>query len=391
MQQTFQCYGCGAQNYVGQPYCWKCQAQFQYNCPYCNNPVLCGAPICGYCNGTLNWQSQQPHYPQQSSGWGQQPGGTTGFDWKKSKAHLLLLSKFLHGPRPENSVESDGWRNALGEPSRQAIQRLLSEGMLMTADLNDYLSYKYKVNELKDMLKQRGLSASGRKDEMIQRLAQADPDGMKKAVAELTLIKCTQRGKEIAEQYLVAEDEKRSYVEKQVIEYLTKRRFREASLAVATYENEQVFTRGMGTDWKHYNADHDVEVLSRVFGSKPKIMAQLSNDKTETLRIATAMMLLWGVDSPEKWLPDGFETELPFDNDIASRMLSSQAENQAQLQSYHEDGISSYVEILATPESCDSCKRLEGKRYKLSNALELPNPNCTHEMGCRCVYLPCAD
>ena len=391
MQQTFNCYRCGAQNYIGQPICWNCQSQFQYNCQYCRNPVTYGAPTCGYCNRTLNWQSQQPYYQQQSGSWGHQPGDSTGFDWKKSKAHLLLLSKFIHGQRPENFADSDSWGNVLGEPSKQAIQRFLKEGMLINADLSDRLSYKYKVSELKDMLKQRGLSASGRKDEMIQRLAQADTNGMREAIAELTLLKCTQRGQEIAEQYLIAEKEKRSNVEKQVMEYLTKRRFKEASLTVAAYENEQVFSRGMGVDWKHYNPNHDMERLDIIFRSKPGIVAQLRDEKLEALRIGAAMMELWGTNTAMKWLPDNFETGLSIDNDSAARMFLFQAGHQAQLESYRKDGVSPYVEILATSESCDSCKKLEGKRYKLSNAPELPNPNCTHKMGCRCIYLPCVD
>ena len=313
-----------------------------------------------------------------------------GFDWKKSKAHLLLLSKFIHAQRPDYFVESSDWKNVLGEPPNQATHRFVDEGVLIAADLSEYLSYKFKVPELKDMLKQRSLPVSGRKDEIIQRLIKADADGMRKAVAELTLLKCSQRGREIAEQYLIAEDEKRSEVEKQMMEHLTKRRFREASLTIAAYENEQVFKRGMGIDWKHYNPNQDVEVLNRVFGSKPKNLAQLDDNKTETLRIATAMMLLWGIDSPEKWLPDNFETGLPFDNDVASRMLFSQAQNQTTLGQYRDLGVG-YVEILATSESCDSCIILEGKRYKASKAPILPNPNCTHPMGCRCVYLPCVD
>ena len=40
MQQPFQCYRCGSQNYVGQPYCWNCRSQFQWNCPNCRATVI---------------------------------------------------------------------------------------------------------------------------------------------------------------------------------------------------------------------------------------------------------------------------------------------------------------------------------------------------------------
>lgn len=347
--------------------------------------------MCGYCNATLSWPSQQPQHQPQPSGRGQQPGGSTGFDWRKSKAHLLLLSEFLRGQQPEYFAESESWKNVLGETSKQAIQRFLDEGMLMTAKLNEHLSHKYKVNELKDMLKQRGSFASGRKDEMIQRLAQADTNVMKEAAAELTLLKCAPVGQEIAEQYLIAEKTRRSDAEKQVIEYLTKRRFKEASLTVAAYENEQVFSSGMGIDWAHYNPSHDIEILDIIFRSKPRIVDQLGDEQLEALRIGAAMMKLWDENTAVKWLPESFETGLSFDKISAARTLLFHAVHLSELEGYRRDEVCQYVEIQASSGSCPSCRKLKGKHYKLSNAPELPNPNCTHEMGCRCVYLPCVD
>ena len=186
------------------------------------------------------------------------------------------------------------------------------------------------------------------------------------------------------------QNEERSNIENQVMDYLKKRKFREASLAVATFEQKQAFPRGMGIDWKHYNPDHDVARLNDIFRSKPKIVAQLTDDKMEVLRIGAAMMELWGTNTAMKWLPDNFETGLSIDNDSAARMFLFYAENRAKLEQYHDADVD-YVEILATPESCASCIKLQGKRYKSSNAPVLPNPNCTHPMGCRCVYLPCVD
>ena len=59
MQQTFQCYRCGAQNYIGQPFCWNCQSQFQWNCPNCKAPVQNTMINCPYCHILLPWPSNQ--------------------------------------------------------------------------------------------------------------------------------------------------------------------------------------------------------------------------------------------------------------------------------------------------------------------------------------------
>ncbi len=313
-----------------------------------------------------------------------------GFDWKKSEAHLLLLSRFVRPQCPDDFAKLRHWDRVLGESPEQAVKRFVDEGVLAASSLDVLLSYKYKTNELRDMLKQRSLPSSGRKDEMIHRLIEADPNGMEKTVKELKFLECTQQGRGIALQYLRTEGEKHTKIEQQVMEYLRKRKFKEASLAVAAYEAEQVFPRGMGMDWRHYNPERDVEILSSIFKNKPDILAQLGDDKLEVLRISACMMELWGKNEASEWLPADFETGLSMDNDAAARMLLFQSQHSETLNGYDESGVL-YVEILATPDSCESCKKLEGKRYKLKDAPKLPNKYCIHEMGCRCVYIPVID
>jgi hypothetical protein len=181
--------------------------------------------------------------------------------------------------------------------------------------------------------------------------------------------------------------EKPDKVEKQIIEYLTKRKFKEASLTMAAYEAKQARPRGIGIDWKHYNPSRDMEILNTIFRSKPRIIAQLGDEKLEALRIGAAMMALWGTNTAKQWLPANFETSLPFDNDTAARMILFYAIHKRTLEGYHDTGLK-YVEVFPAPDSCESCKKLAGKQYRLAEAPELPNPSCTHELGCRCTFLP---
>lgn len=306
-----------------------------------------------------------------------------------------MLSKFIHANRFEDFARHDYWKNTwnnvLGEPLTKAIKRFEDEKMLITAELNDLLLYRYKVNELKDMLKQRGLPVSGSKDELAQRLVQADPNGLRKAVAELRLLKCTEHGHEMAEQYLVAEKEKRAKVEYRVMEYLTKRKFREASLMVAAYEVEQVFSRGIGLDWKHYDPSHNVEMLKTLFESKPRIVAQLGDERLEALRIGAAMMALWGTNMAEEWLPTDLETGLPFGNDAVARNVLDYAQNRATLLGLKKQGMVKRVKVCSSRDdrTCEKCKSLDGKVFTIDEALEkMPLPDwCNSEEGwCRCAY-----
>lgn len=311
------------------------------------------------------------------------------FDWKKSKAHLLLLSKFIRGQEVHYFVGRGNWAKALNEPPEKAIKRFADDGMIIDAALETIISHKYRVTELKDLLKQRQLAVSGTKDELVHRLMQADKAGTMELVAGTELLICTQSGHDIAEQYIASEREKRTKVEQQVIDYLTKRKFKEASLTVAKYEAEQVFPRGMGIDWTSYDPEHEIQVLHTIFNDKPEILSMLEEAKLEPLRIGAAMMELWGENTASKWLPPSFEAGLAIDNDIAARMLLFSSQHKEQLRQYIESGDVQYVEILAAANSCESCKKLQGKRCRVDKAPKLPNPNCTHELGCRCVYLPC--
>ena len=69
MQQTFQCYSCGAQNNIGQPYCWNCRVRFPIYCPNCQSIVEPTMLNCPNCRAILTSPTQQQwndeHSPQQ--------------------------------------------------------------------------------------------------------------------------------------------------------------------------------------------------------------------------------------------------------------------------------------------------------------------------------------
>lgn len=150
-------------------------------------------------------------------------------NWRTSPAHLLFLSKFIQ-PRSADDFDRDGgWQEVLKEPPQQAVKRLLEDAALTHSDLGGHLAFKFKVGELKEMLKQRGLSTSGKKDDLIQRLAQSDPEGMKKAVAGLMVLQCTQLGRAAVEQHLAHERDRRNKIELEVLETIRNREFEKAS------------------------------------------------------------------------------------------------------------------------------------------------------------------
>ena len=309
-----------------------------------------------------------------------------GFDWKKSNSHWLLLTKFIDARVQNYFSGMEAWEAALGEKPSLSIKRFVDEGLIGPADLENALSCKYLLPELKNLSKQYGLPVSGKKIDLIKRLLAADPVTMKKSVAGLTILQCLPKGKKMAEEYLKIQNEKRNHVEAQVLNYIKQGMYREACLAMGAFEAEQVFSRGLGVDWENYNPDRDVDLLNLIFKNKPKILSAVTDDDLNILRVGASMMILWGVNSAKKWMPTDLSLNLPFDNDTAARMVSFHALHKSRIAQYKKNyEVVKSVEILTAPDSCDECKKFAGKRYSLDNVPELPHEKCTHKYGCRCI------
>ncbi len=68
--------------------------------------------------------------------------------------------------------------------------------------------------------------------------------------------------------------------------------------------------------------------------------------------------------------------------------LRSQSDD---LERFRESGVTKNVEIVATDDSCDKCKKLNHKVLSIKEAESrrlIPVKECTHKYGCRCIYLP---
>lgn len=306
-----------------------------------------------------------------------------GTDWRESSAHLKFLSEFRHPCDAEDLVNSDGWKEALKESPQQAIKRFVDEGML-----TEQLVYKLKASQFKDLLKQRGLPMGGSKKDMAARLFQADPV-MKMAVAGVNVFCCSEQGRAIAQRFVTDEVEKRNEVEQQVVDALRQRRFKEASQLVYSFEAEQVFPRGMNIDWKNRDPGQDVEILGYIFGSLPKLLANLKRDSLDQLRVVAGMMHLWGGRDQWRWLPADIQTGLDLEAVFVAQMIDVHAEYRCAIAEYQRAGVRT-IKILTANDSyvCASCEALAANTYKLSNVPELPCEKCTTDGGCRCWVDP---
>jgi len=280
------------------------------------------------------------------------PGLFRRFDWRKSQAHLLLLSRFVRPKAPMEILPLADWRVILNESPERALKRFLDEGMLTPME-------------------------------------NANP---RAAVVTLSL-QCSSQGHSVAKEYLATLAARKALVEQEVLGLLAEGQVRAASVRVSDYEAGQMIPREGGEDWAHHSPLRDMLILNCIFTKTPKALARLSESSLEPLRLATGMMYLWGAESPKAWLPADFQTGVDLDADTVTHMLQYYAAQQAALVQYRQMGFVKAVRIEPRNDAhtCEACRRLGTRTFRLDEVPDLPYEGCTSHLGCRCAMVTVVD
>lgn len=141
--------------------------------------------------------------------------------YEDTPAYFVLLQEFLTPQEAEHFHKSSYWRGEFNKPLKQVIEDMLLERVLKKLGLDECLAHKFKVSELKEMLRRRGLPVSGRETELIDRLIQADRGGMEEVVMGFTLLRCSSLGREVVHQHRIrkARQESRLLFERDLSSY----------------------------------------------------------------------------------------------------------------------------------------------------------------------------
>lgn len=307
-------------------------------------------------------------------------------------AELFLLSLFLK-PRLRQTITGPGWndvwRASLGKEPARVLDGFVTQGLLRNCDGAEKLDVKFRVPELVDICKRHGLPFKGKKAELIAALVHGfTADEIATLTSDVHPLRCSDSGAALAEAYKRKADAARQEAENSCMDALQRGELAQACQIVRRFEACQPLQRGMGVDWSNPDTSHELGLLVALFQNKAPSTAPLTT-------IAAAMGLLWGT-GPEKWLP-----KEPFDSgkrrrrtpeekaaEVTARMEAFRASHERTLEGYRANrDVIIAVEILAAQSSCDFCKKQVG-RYSLDSVPPLPHAECTHDMGCRCVYVP---
>jgi hypothetical protein len=258
--------------------------------------------------------------------------------------------------------------------------------LLRPLTLEETLSEQYKVVDLKEMLRERGLKVSGRKAQLIARLVDADRAGMQDLVGDIHLHRCTEAGLQVVQAYRERVEQEKVAAHNRSREALAQGDYTGAMRIVVEYERQQLFQRGLNIDWYNYDSSPDEQKLRTISTARPKILRTLSEEHLAPLRIAAGLMTIWG-EAREEWFPDDLEADLTMDIDAAARMLLFHANYLYDMEGYRRPRVVRGVRIIGSddPFACDACRALRDKVYNLDEAPELPHEHCTSELGCRCT------
>jgi hypothetical protein len=298
--------------------------------------------------------------------------------WQNSSAHLDLLSYFVTPKQTKPINKLQKWENPLGEPVSAAIKRFLENGMLQQANPINYLIALFNSTELKQQLKNRGLSQSGTKEEMATRLLENDPKGVNKLISGTVVLICSENGKTVALEYKAREDQRKREAIALSKNELLNGNYRKASLIMAEYQSKCVFPDGMGIDWNKYDTSRDESILKYIFLKTPKLVIKRGWDKLPDARMVAGMMELWG-----NALNAGIICDTDTDN--AARAYFSHAHFLVEINNARDIG-SKFVSITNCNDFivCQACNKVVDKKFKINGVPELPLADCENENGCRC-------
>ena len=304
-----------------------------------------------------------------------------------SSAEKELLCVFVDGADLQTVGADERWQEALGEAPAHAVQRLVAEDLLASADSGTKLKLAFSEPGLKFLLRQMHLSTDGDRDALVARLLRHDPQGMRAHTRELDIYQCTPAGRDVALAYRRERTAERQSVENETVARLERGDYAGALQLAGVYEARQMFPRGSGIRWAESGADADSrDRLRYIFSRTPRLIAYLDAETLEPLRIAAALQSIWGTEEASQWLPEGLEIPGPLDAEGLCRALLFHADYLVSLEKYRSRGFRHVtISHVNDGRSCPACTAIAGRQIPIDSAPELPYPGCTCRLGCRCT------
>lgn len=310
------------------------------------------------------------------------PPGVRRVTTRHTDAEALLLSRFLVPNDITDVLADTRWASVLSEPPEETLSRFRAAGLLGPASLSERRG-GLSESELKDECRKAGLKASGRKEELAERISTADVSQAEAHVADRLVLRVSEAGALIAREFTDRRDAARTKAQELFREHFAAGRFDKAVAVLARFEASGVFPRGMGSDWAHYDVTEDAKALEQIANGWPKLVDWVPAELRSELRALAADQYIWGRSRPFAQPP---ELEGPLPTDVVINMLVACGTITGRVDTYCRMGASG-ISLLCSGDACPACKKA-ARVYRLSHVPEIPVRACTGETGCRCSISP---
>jgi len=189
----------------------------------------------------------------------------------------------------------------------EVIERFLSEGFIQETnpDVSELLQCTNSSVELKALARERRVAESGSKQALAERLVKADPAGMSELFRGRRFLTCSPKGRLLVDKFRESE----KYVEAQgqqlCFEALWELRLNDARLVV---QKEAAC----------------IDYLKLIFALSLLGYASFNQLTVRAIQISAAMMYLWGISRPPRWLKERFsnaECDLEFEGNELLRSV----------------------------------------------------------------------
>lgn len=136
--------------------------------------------------------------------------------------------------------------------------------------------------------------------------------------------------------------------------------------------------------------DSVIRTMEFILSRTPALLADCPTEVLEPLRIAAAMLELWGESSIKRFVTIEGELDYRFGTDAIAHMLHSHGCFMRSLEEFQRVGISQ-VRLLGSQGSddCSACKAADGRLFTVDTVPEVPLADCTCEdrYGCRVIVI----
>lgn len=256
------------------------------------------------------------------------------------KNEEIEILKKLNGYSIEYEIPQY-WTDYVGDVDL-FIKNVIGSNLLRISTPKDDL-ISLKVKELKVLLDKKSLDTKGKKDNLIERVADNYTNEELKYIIEWRKrYILTEKGKEIVDSYILNQKQLYNDLIRDVFTLIKELNINDAYIKIANYEKDRVFKRGMGIDW---SKEAKVGINKKEEETYKDLLKFEFNNSN--LAVVSLAGILLGIDSRKT--AKLFKDYLEEDDDLVENIhyIQSIIFSKRQIKEYSELGESKYQIIVA--------------------------------------------